>query len=82
MRFLRIPGKKKTQKMLLLHADTTELKKIKNKNMMKVFLEAQNQERKNYFFYQTKWSTFDLLAGYELIVYEKVMIWTGLAINN
>lgn len=40
--------------MLLLHADTTELKKIKNKNMMKVFLEAQNQEKKNYFFLPDK----------------------------
>ena len=34
-------GQEKTPKMLLLHANTTELKKIKNKNMMKVFLEAQ-----------------------------------------
>ena len=39
---------------------------------------AKPRERKK----QTKWLSFDLLAGYELIVHEKVMIWTGLAINN
>lgn len=42
---------------------------------------AKPREKK-LFFLPDKWSSFDLLAGYELIVHEKVMIWTGLAINN